>query len=242
MLGLCRDVAETVGPVVRSARADGAAAVLDPQLAAIPVMLDLEQPVVSAWWLDRERGQLRTDELGHPRSLDRFRPRGDFRHGAPGLHADIVVGQDRVAGLRELVLLLDQEPGILLLAPPLHPHQHPGTAQLVAGQAELEAAFGIVGFGVAQRLPGARVPDHDGTAAIFSLRDRTLEGAVVQGMVLDMDCQTLVLGIEARAAGDRPALVGGTQLQPQVVMQPAGGMLLYDEAAARLHAGSTLGL
>ena len=45
--GVGRDCPEPLGPVVRPARAHDAAAVLDAQLAAIAVMLDLEQPVLT---------------------------------------------------------------------------------------------------------------------------------------------------------------------------------------------------
>ena len=58
---------------------------------------------------------------------------------------------------------------------------------------------------VALGQPEAAIPQHDGAAAILALGDRALEVAVVERMVLDLDGEALVVRIERRALGHRPA-------------------------------------
>ena len=55
---------------------------------------------------------------------------------------------------------------------------------------------------------------------------------VFDGVILDMDGEPLVVGIEARAARDRPALHDAVEFEPQVVVQPGRVMLLDDIAVA----------
>ena len=93
-------------------------------------------------------------------------------------------------------------------------------------------AFGKRLVRIAFRRPGAAIPDHHGAAAIFAFRDRALEGVVFDRMILDLHREPLLVGIEARAAGHRPALHDAVELQPQVVMQPSCSVLLNDIAVA----------
>ena len=81
-------------------------------------------------------------------------------------------------------------------------------------------------------MPSAAVPDHDGAAAIFSLRDGALESVVLDGMVLDVDRKPLLARDEAWAARHRPALHDAVKLEPQVIMQPPRRVLLDDELIA----------
>src|SRR5207244_11967841 len=53
-----------------------------------------------------------------------------------------------------------------------------------------------------------------------------LERAVIEWMVLDMNCQPLLPRIEARPLRDRPALQDAVELQPEIVMKPACRVLL----------------
>ena len=64
------------------------------------------------------------------------------------------------------------------------------------------------------------------------LRDGALEVAVVERMVLGPHRQALVVGIEARPLGHRPALEHAVQLEPEVPVQPGRVVLLDDEAVA----------
>ena len=67
-----------------------------------------------------------------------------------------------------------------------HAHQHPLALEPLAVEDELELALLQRRVGVADRLPGALVPEHHGAAAILALRDRAFEVAVVERMVLDV--------------------------------------------------------
>ena len=51
-------------------------------------------------------------------------------------------------------------------------------------------------------------------------------------MILDVNGETLLVGVEARAARDRPALHDAVELEPQIVMQPARGVFLNDVTVA----------
>ncbi len=84
-------------------------------------------------------------------------------------------------------------------------------------------------FGV---LEAATVPDHDGAAAVFVLRDGALELGVIEGMVLGAHGQALGRGVEGRPLGHGPGQQHAVALQAQVVVQPAGVVLLDDVQVA----------
>ena len=86
--------------------------------------------------------------------------------------------------------------------------------------------------GIDFRLPGASVPDHDRAAAVFALRDHALERGVVERMILDLNGQRLHRWVEAGPLRHRPAFERAVVLQAEVVVQPAGGVLLNDELPA----------
>ena len=143
-----------------------------------------------------------------------------------------------VAGPGEVVALLDQEPVLALALLALQPDQHPAAEELLAVEAELQRAAAIPFVGVLlQRRPVAVVPDDHAAGAVLAAGDGALEAAVVEGMVLDMDGEAPVGGIQAGPAGHRPALQGVAELQPEVVVQPPRGVLVDDEQAAGLGGG-----
>src|SRR5262249_49147620 len=82
------------------------------------------------------------------------------------------------------------------------------------------------------------------------LRDDALEGVVLDRMVLDPHGEPLLARYQARAARHRPALHHAGELEPQVVVQARGRVLLDHEgialatllAAARLGRGGELPL
>src|SRR5262245_9883770 len=82
---------------------------------------------------------------------------------------------------------------------------------------------------VALRVPAAAIPNHDCAAAILSLRDGSLEFVVLDRMIFHVDGKALLVGNEARAAGDSPALHHAIELEPQVVVQAPRGVFLDDE-------------
>src|SRR3546814_17767964 len=102
----------------------------------------------------------------------------------------------------------------------------PLAGQPLAPKPELHPALGVALVRVALRLPDPPVPEHDGAAAILALRYDTLEGAVVQRVILEMNGHPTVGGIEARAPGHGPALPTATQFPPKTLIQPPRGILL----------------
>ena len=131
---------------------------------------------------------------------------------------------------RRVVLLLDQQPRLLPLAgAAVHPHQRPAAVQLLAVEAELELAGAVAG---ARSPTGCQVPLSQTITrarAVLAFRDRALEAAVVDRMVLDVHRHALVGGIEARAFRHRPALQRAVELEAKVVVKAARGVLLDHE-------------
>src|SRR6185369_10900815 len=80
---------------------------------------------------------------------------------------------------RRVVALLDQQPRLLALAGvAVHAHQRPAAVQLLAMQLELELAGTVARARVADRLPGAAVPDDHGARAVLPGRDHAFEAGV----------------------------------------------------------------
>ena len=149
--------------------------------------------------------------------------------------SDGLIGVQNVVGFAlfgEFVAVLDQQPvgALAAVAVMAHPHQYPTAMQLVAIQREfqvalLEALFRIVGF------PITAVPKLHGAAAILAFGNGAFEIAVVERMILDLDRQPLVVGIQRWAFGDRPGLEHAVEFQPEIIMQ-SGRIVLLDHEAA----------
>ena len=129
---------------------------------------------------------------------------------------------------RELVPRLEEQPALVFLAVAagLGSHEVPAAAQLVPLDRELEVPLRVSGSSIANRRPGALVPDHHGASAILPLRDRALEVRVVERVRLGLLSQALHRGIEARAFRDRPAEQYAVELQTKVVVEPTRCVLL----------------
>ncbi len=135
-----------------------------------------------------------------------------------------------IRAARFLVLRFDQKPWLLFFpGPAVHAHEMPSPMQLLALQGESEMTFLVARVRVTLRVPAATIPNHDGAAAIFPLRDGSLEGVVFDRMIFHVDGEALLVRNETRAAGDRPALHHPVELEPQVIMQTPCGVLLDDE-------------
>lgn len=176
--------------------------------------------------------------LGHQERLGRTAaPGGDRLHRSARGHRGVGF-QDRIAiGIdRMVVAMLDQEPvcPLAAVAVMLHAHQHEAALQPLAVERELEVALLELALRaeLALRLPVAPVPELDGAAAILALGDRPLEIAIGERMILDLDGEALVGGVERWSPGHGPGFEDAVQLQPQVVMQPRRIMFLDDEAQA----------
>ena len=68
---------------------------------------------------------------------------------------------------------------------------------------------------VALGLPIAAIPQHDRTAATLPFRDRALEIAVVEQVVLDFDGELLVMWIARWSLGYGPEFENATELEAQ---------------------------
>src|SRR5262245_43841726 len=134
------------------------------------------------------------------------------------------------------VTVFDEKPVIPVAAATLailtHAHQHPAALQLLAREGEFQLALAQSLFRINTffRHPEAPVPQHDGAATIFALRNRAFKVAVVEWMILDLDGQAPIAWIERRPLRDGPGLENAIDLQPQIVVKPGGSMLLDDEA------------
>src|SRR5262249_17770601 len=83
---------------------------------------------------------------------------------------------------------------------------------------------------VTVRHPIAAIPELHRTATVLPLRDSALEVAIVQRVVLDLDCEAPRVRIERWTLGHCPGLEDAIEFQAQVIMQPRGGVLLDDVA------------
>jgi hypothetical protein len=94
-------------------------------------------------------------------------------HGAPALHACVVVLRRLVAFAGKVIALFDQQP--ILAAPvvfaTLHAHQVPLAVEAVAMEGEGKVPLGEPRLRMVVRFPGPVVPDHHWSAAIFPFAD-----------------------------------------------------------------------
>ena len=243
--------AVAVGPVQARSGDQPHLAAIDARDRAIAVELDLVQPLLALGHPGRLRGQLRPELLRQRRfpgtlerrGLDRLalsrRPGRRLRLGklldpAAADHALGPLLQNRGigSGPGERIALLDQQPVVAALALlGLEAHEGPATAELLAVEAELEAALAVALLRVAHRDPGAPVPHDHPPGAVLTLRDLGLEVDILERVVFDMHREPPGFGVERGAVGHRPALQRVAELQAQVVVQPPRRVLLHDEQA-----------
>src|SRR4029453_16318215 len=143
-----------------------------------------------------------------------------------------------------VVVLLDQQPVVALLAgPAVHAHEMPSAVQLLPLERERQVPLREALVRIVLRAPAAAVPDHHRTAAILALRDRAFELVVLDGMVFTLHGEPLPARHQAWATRYPPALHHAVEFEPQVVMQPPGGVFLDDISVAppALHLALRLG-
>ncbi len=142
---------------------------------------------------------------------------------------------------RVLVLVLHEEPGLRVV--PLDLDERPLARELLAVELELQLSLLHPDTRIDHGRPGPAVPEHDRPRPVFALRDHTLEGAVLDRMVLDVHRESLVARVEGRALRHGPAQQNTVQLQPEVVVEPRRRVLLdaVGRAAAGAHLGGRLG-
>src|SRR6516225_7808498 len=83
------------------------------------------------------------------------------------------------------------------------------------------------------RDPGAAVPQQHRAAAILSFGNDPLKPAIIERVVLDLDGEPLLAGIEARAFWHRPALQHTIELETKIEMQASRLVFLNDKSERR---------
>ena len=79
----------------------------------------------------------------------------------------------------------------------------------------------------------AAIPDLDRAGPVLPGRDLALEVRVVERVVLDVDGEMPFALLERHALRHGPAGERAVALEPEVVVEPPGGMALHDEAQGR---------
>ncbi len=114
----------------------------------------------------------------------------------------------------------------------MHADQRPDPLQSPAVQAEGQPSLLEPPPGIPLGDPGAFVPELHGSRTVIPLGNDAFEAAVLQRMVLHLDRQPPVPGLETGALGNRPAPQHAVELQPEIVVQRPRGMLLDEESQA----------
>ena len=147
------------------------------------------------------------------------------RRGCPG----------RIGGPRRVVVRLEQQPVLLLLAR-LGLHAHKVPAALAASRRSSVNLRCPCDSRTAGSPSGVQVPWSQ-TIIVpppyspFGMTPSKL--AVVERVVLGVHREPLLAGIEARALRHRPALQHAVELEPEIIVQAPRGVLLHDEANCR---------
>src|SRR5262245_18193174 len=129
--------------------------------------------------------------------------------------------------------MLDQKPVVAtdaFVAPSAH--QHPPALELLARQSEFQLALAESLFRINPVFwrPQPPVPYHDGAADILSLRDRAFKVPVVERMILNFNRQPPIARGERRPLRHGPGLEDAIGLQPQIIVEPGGSVLLNHKA------------
>src|SRR5262249_55808386 len=115
-----------------------------------------------------------------------------------------------------------------------HSDQDPSPLQSLPVQDELEIPSRIsIAEGrlaaTAFRLVGPTIPEHHRSTAVLTLRDRPLEGVVLDGMIFDLHREPFDARVVARTLGDRPALHDAVELEAKIEMEATRRVFLNDE-------------
>ena len=253
-----RELGETARRRPAVAREEHALPVFARADHAIAVVLHLEQPVRARERrldaLGEHRAQRGCRELAARRTglLDRALERREARRAIaalvdrePGEHRSVPARIDGVA--REAVGLLDQEPVLRVSTCPIfarlrlaargprplatRPHERELAAQLVALEVEQELSAREPFFRVLDGNPAPEVPDDHGPRPVVPLGNHALEVRVLDRMVLDVHGEPLLGRVERGALRHRPGEQHAAPFEPQVVVEPARGVLLHHEQA-----------
>src|SRR5262249_13590963 len=145
-------------------------------------------------------------------------------------HGFGAVGDDVVLRTLGPVLGLEEEPlGLAALGP--RSGQMPTSLPLLAVEDDVDVALAPLFLELPgrDRLVGAAVPDDAVPGSVFPVRDATLEVAVDEWVVLGLHGQALLGRVVARPLGGGPARQDAVGLEPHVVVETRGVVLVDHE-------------
>ncbi len=122
-------------------------------------------------------------------------------------------------------VLAEQQP-VLRIAVELGGHERPDAVQPLAVEPDGEPSVPLL----LQQLVGAAIPDLNGAGAVLAGRDRALEVAVLERVILDVNREMPFTAPQRDALRHRPARERTVPLETEVVVQPARVVALDDEA------------
>ena len=104
----------------------------------------------------------------------------------------------------------------------------PHSLQALALETDGQPAVGLL----LEEFVRARIPDLDRARPVLALGDLALEARVVERVVLYMDGEVALAGLEWHALRHRPGKKNAVALEPEVVVEPTRVVTLNDEDRA----------
>src|SRR5690606_6684599 len=95
---------------------------------------------------------------------------------------------------------------------------------------ELEIALPVAS---ADHVVRSDIPDHDGAAAVLTLRDGAFKREILQRVIFRLKGGTFHAHLCGDSFGDGPGLENAVHLQPKVIVEMRRGVFLDDEASPR---------
>src|SRR5262249_12824430 len=136
------------------------------------------------------------------------------------------VARVRPAVNRASVLVaLAQDQPVALLPVEVGRDERPDALQALPGQVDGQPAVALL----LEELVGAVIPDLDRPGPVLARGDLARKRRVVERMVLDVDRKGPGAWLEWNALGHGPGGEDAVALEPEVVVEAAGGVLLNDE-------------
>src|SRR5688572_20363970 len=106
----------------------------------------------------------------------------------------------------------------------------PAPAQLFAGKNKREVALLQPRVRVAYRSPRPSIPDEDAAASVFAFGNNAFEVGVFDRVIFRLRRQPAFARHQARPLRNSPALQDAIELEPEIVVERSGGVLLNYEA------------
>ena len=126
---------------------------------------------------------------------------------------------------RRCVLLLPDDQPVLRVAAEVRRYERPESVQPLALEAHREAAVRLL----LDELVRAVVPDLDRPGAVVAGRDLTFERGIGEWVILDVDREVLLSGLQRNTLRHRPAGKCSVSFEPEVVVQAPRVMALNNE-------------